>query len=90
MQHVWVLTLLEYMQGQHTGFDCDTKLIAIFDKKPDLATVSKHLKGLSNEMGEAISQVHGLLESGQLDVGLYGDTTYELSVHDVVQANKRN
>jgi len=78
------------MQGQVTGFDCDTSLIAVFDKKPDLATVSKYLKGLSNEMGEAITQVHGLLESGQLGIGLYEDTTSELSVHDVVQVNKRN
>ena len=49
--------------------NCDWRtstLIIVFEKKPDLETIAPYLKGLSDEMGEAIAQISSLLKTGYL------------------------
>lgn len=65
---VWILTFIEYMQTQHTGFDDTTSIIAVFSKKPALAEISPHMKSLAPEMGEAIAQVATLLAEGSVEL----------------------
>ena len=68
---LWKLTKTEYY-GQCTGFDHFETLVVVFEKKPNLQTLAPFLEGLSGEMGEAISEVSKLIDTG----------TLELSCHD--------
>ena len=80
---LWTLVKVEY-EGQCTGFDHFKTLVAVFEEKPDMQTVAPFLKGLSDNMGEAISEVSTLLRTGVLQV--HFNCEYELTA---VETGKR-
>jgi hypothetical protein len=64
-QKVWTLTITEY-EGQCTGFSSYVTLLAIFTKEPSPAQLAPYLGNhLSSTMGEAISQVISLIDTGR-------------------------
>ena len=69
---LWKLTKTEDYGTQCTGFTHFDTLVVVFEKKPDLQTLAPFLEGLSGDMGEAISEVSNLINTG----------TLELSCHD--------
>ena len=57
---IWALTRTEYA-GQCTGFGSETIWLGLFLNKPDVPTIAPFIgKYLSDNMGEAIAQVHTL------------------------------
>ena len=71
---LWTLVKTEY-EGQCTGFDHFDTLIVVFEEKPDIQTIAPFLRGLSNEIGEAISQIASLLKTGDLQTSTFEQYT---------------
>ena len=68
---LWTVIKTEDVKTQCTGFSTFDTLVVVFEKKPDLQTLAPFLEGLSKEMGQAISEVSTLLNSGYLDLNKY-------------------
>jgi hypothetical protein len=73
---LWTVIKTEDVKTQCTGFSTFDTLVVVFEKKPDVQTLAPFLEGLCEDIGQAISEVSTLLNSGYLDLNQY---RYELN-----------